>query len=777
MHLKSSRMRTLLHGCSALAFASSTFAQDATVPAGRADTPTQTFLEEIIVTANKREESLQDIPLAVTVVGSEQLAAQNVASIMDLARVVPSLGGTDSSGGAITIRGIGTISYSRSAESSVGTVLDGVALGNTSAVSPQIFDVARVEVLEGPQGMLFGRNASAGIVNITTVEPDPGAFGVVAHADVGSRNSAIAQAAVNLPTGDRSALRISAGYNLRPELLYNNHTKDWDQTEASGARARFKWELNDAVTVNLIGDYNKRDREGGAAWAVTEATATGNLRNQLTACGITVSWDNLLGCTDGLQNEEATAYGFSAQIDADLGFATLTSISAYRALETDFTGDPDSVPVNVFNQNNPTSDLGNFSQELRLTSPNDGFLTYVVGLYYFDSDQDYTLTQAGNMLRFLVPPGHPLGAVTFGRTSTIQVDNKSTAIFGQTTLNFTPSLRGIVGMRYGKEELTSDTTQRVADGAVAPAPIPGFSSLAPSSGGFDDTYFSYRLGGQYDFTDDAMFYLTYTRGYKAAAVNDAAPPGTDDIVKPEIPHAWEAGLKATLFGRMGLNLALFHTRATDFQTQTFDSANARFTFANAPELTSQGASINIFGRATDNLTLNAGVIYTDATYGPGFLVQCSQAQVFSGVPGCETFTSDTGATFRAEDVEGSTLPFTPKWKATASGEYSHGLTSFLDGYLQLDAVYTSSIRFSAVNDPPREMGSKVVLGGRLGVRTEDDRYGVSIYGRNLTDERVPAYIIPMVTSSLLADSSGPSYAQVFSPDSFRTYGVSFDVRF
>src|SRR5262245_54303693 len=227
---------------------------------------TENVLQEIVVTAQKRLERLQDVPIAVTVVGEDQLQQQRVYTIADLARTSPSLemiqafGGP---GGGGQIRGIGTQSFTRSAEGAVGIVVDGVPQGNVP--NNAIFDIARVEVLRGPQGTLFGLTSSAGVINMATVAPDVANFSGVAHVDLsdsGKSGSEYGQqtvrGAVNIPLGGSSALRVSVNGNRVEGVQRNALTDENNVLKDGGIRARYLWNATDAVTVNLTADYDKR---------------------------------------------------------------------------------------------------------------------------------------------------------------------------------------------------------------------------------------------------------------------------------------------------------------------------------------------------------------------------------------------------------------------------------------------------------------------------------------------------------------------------------------
>jgi iron complex outermembrane receptor protein len=461
----------MLVATTALTAVTPAFAQSVRVDGAAAESQAA-GADEIIVTANKREERLQDVPISVTVIGGGQIEKQNINEVTDLTRSAPAL---NSAGpfGALSIRGVGSISFARSAEGSVGIVVDGVALANTSTNPPQLFDVARVEVLEGPQGTLFGRNSSAGVVNITTVAPNPDRFEAIGHVDIASRDNYVARAVLNIPVASNAALRVSGSFSQAPENQYNRFDDSHFRNRGRSVRGRFQWDPIDDITINLIGDYSQFERKGGVPWTVYTATPGSLLSQRLAACGVVVGQENQQGCIDGGNETKTESYGFSGQVDMRFGDYTLTSISAYRAYNSSFGGtDVDSVPVNRLDINESPTDIRNFSQELRLTSPVGGLVDYVVGLYYFDSQLDGTNTQRGFILGDLGVP-FPIGQVQTTSSST-----NSIAIFGNATINVSDSFRLLAGARYGREDVDARTTAVLASGAVAP-----ILGLAPISGG------------------------------------------------------------------------------------------------------------------------------------------------------------------------------------------------------------------------------------------------------------------------------------------------------
>ena len=746
----------LLNGAALAALAGPAFAQSTASAAG----PQVSQVEEIIVTANKREERLQDVPVSVSVVSGDQVSKQNIVEVTDLTRSVPSL---NSAGpfGALSIRGVGSISFARSAEGSVGVVIDGVALANTSTNPPQLFDVARVEVLEGPQGTLFGRNSSAGVVNITTVAPDPTGFAAIGHADVGTRDSYTARGVVNLPLASNAALRVSGSLSQAPHMQHNLYDDSWLETKGKSLRGRLLWTPTQDVTVNLIADYTKFEREGGVPWTVYQSSAGSPLTSRLTACHVSVGPENQDGCIDGGNAQSTTSKGVSGQIDMALGEHTLTTITAIRKFRSRFGGtDVDSVPVNRLNINESPTAIRNISQEVRLTSPSGKFVDYVLGLYYFDSDLTGANTQRGQILADVGLP------FFIGQVQSTTASTKSYAAFANATMNVTSSLRLLLGARYGSEHVTALTTGRLADQAVAP-----ILSIATIRGDVKDEYFSYRLGAQYDLTPDVMAYATYTKGYKGPSVNDQTGTGAAPIiVRPEIPHAAEIGVKANLLDRrLTASLAVFDNKIDDFQAQFYLPVASAFVFGNAPKLTTKGVSLNLIGRPARGLTVNVGALYNDAKYGAGYLVPCAQGQ--TAAQGCQTLAS--GATI--DDAGGNQLIGAPKWKLTGFGEYEHAVWSGWQGFVQADVAYTSKISFDAAYSPQNSNASAAIFGARLGARTQDERLGVSIYARNLFDTYRPTVRFATPTASSQLDFL--SFSQISGPESRRTIGVTLDAKF
>lgn len=732
----------------------------AAAPDKQADDQHSGAAADIVVTGTKREQRLQDVPQSISFVGAKQLNAQNIDNVNGLEKATPSFTTTY---GALKVRGPGAQTFSRSSEGSVGVVVDGVALGNasTQAAPMPLFDVSRVEILMGPQGTLFGRNSSAGVINVVTNAPDPSKREMAFHVEAGNRDAYRVQAMVNLPLGDNAALRVSGHDTRFATTTYNLRRYGWDNAKTTGGRARLLVEPASNLTFNLIADYEQFENRGGG-WSVTQSTPGSYLTTELAKCGITPGPNNRLNCYSGESYDHSKAYGVPFQADWELGDHTLTSITANRWLDRKGGGDTDNLPVDVLDTNSSTTFIRNFSQEVRLASPSGGTLEYVVGGYYFHGKQDATGLQMGSLR--LVPFG-----LRLGQSFRSLIDSDSLAGFGQATLRLTSALRLIGGVRLERQTVSANTTRAKAPGALAP-----FATIAPVSGRYEDTSFSYRAGVQYDLTPDVMAYVTYARGYKGAAINDQASSATNPIVVlPEIPKAWEAGLKTTLLnGRLAANIAVFRTDITNYQTQFFDSSTASYIYGNAPSARTQGVELSLLGAISDNFSIQGGVTYLDATYGPGYLVACGPLQ--TAALGCQSYTVGT-TTATATDARGRRIAGVPEWKFVLSGEYKHDVGSDLEGYVQADVVRTTSISYAANYDPLAATGAHSPVGARIGLRTQDGHIGVSLYGRNIFNDVTPFTVTQTPLAQQLGDVN--SHISFFGSESIRSYGLAIDVKF
>lgn len=730
--------------------AASAIAMLAALPAAAQDRDGEDNAEDgvIVVTAQKRSERVQDVPISVTVASQKDLERQQVNTVADLARIAPSLeiqqAPGQSVGGGGQIRGIGTQSFNQGAVGSVGIVVDGVSQGNANI--SDLFDVERVEVLKGPQGTLFGLTTSAGVINITTTAPAFNEFSFRGRTEVSSAGNfgsdfgrQVIQGVMNVPLGDTAAMRVSGNGNFTQGVNRNAFTGELDKHRSYGFRGRLLWEPSPDLTVNLIADWTKVDDDGLDFFVIDRASPV--VTEEALSCGVVVGPGNRDYCTDAVPFTKSTVWGTSLSVDYDLGPIMLTSISSYRD-----TANRSSLNIFRLDTHSPRilagpaevpNDGRLFTQELRIASPTGSMVEYTAGVFY--SYQKTKNPPSPFQIRVTTPVGFIFPVNSPGNF--VDVTDESYAAFGQATIHATDQLRFIVGGRYTHETLGVDFTS--FDGSVTSNPSTEIDN------------FSWRLGTQYEFNRNLMAYATVSRGYKGPQIalgdptDPAAPPPT--IVRAEIPTTYELGLKATVFdGGLLVDLNGFYTDLKDYQGQlciTLEAGGLQCVPTNISGLVSKGLELSAFGNVSDNLTLSFGAIWSQVQYPDGFAGQ------------------------DGSDLSGEQLVGAPEFKVTLSGEYSQPVSDALEAFLALDSVYKSDIRFYPSTDPRSTYGGHVTLGGRVGVRSSDGRWTGAIFVRNLTNNHEPVYRLLN-----FPDGTGGT-GQILTAQSFRQVGASVDFRF
>jgi len=737
-------MRNLLFSCTALAGL-------AVASVAMAADPAQ--LDEVVVTAQKRSENVQDVPLAVTAISADAIAAANINGATDIKRLATSLQYSENAtvrGTGFAVRGVGTQSFSNGLEQSVGTVVDGVVMGRNGMGDGDLLDIERVEVLRGPQGMLFGKNASAGVVSIVTRRPTS-ELGAEGRISFGTYNELRADAVVNLPLSDRMAFRLAAFSNTRDGLVKNvfDGGKLNDHKE-QGFKAKFLWRsADDDLQVYVVADRAVRDGTC-CLWTVRNAVPGSLLAASLAAAGIKPGRDNLSVNLNGGGFSRSTNSGVSVEISKDIGEFTLTSLSAWRRWVLRENADSDSTPVAGLDLNFGRSDSDQFSSELRLASPVGRRLDYVVGLYYFDADLHGNNGQQGS---FSLASATPVSSRYFIATNS----SRSQAAFGQATLRLNQALRLVAGARYTHDEVSMDFLRSFYPGTTpAGAPL----TLKPSTSASNT---SWRVGVQFDAAPGVMAYATVSRGYKGPGFNalQGATIAAMIPVRPEIPTSYEAGIKSSLFDRrLTLNLAVFDTRFKDFQAQFYDPSApplGAFIIGNAGELRARGAELEWAARPIAALTLSGGVTYNDAVYTDFKNVACWGTPATQ--PGC------VGGIF---DASGTSLPNAPKWTYNLQARYERDLSDNLSGFATANWYWRDEVNDS-LGDPQMVREAYGLLGGAVGVADPGGRWQASLYVRNLLDQFYSGAI-------LATPLSGGSYSQYPVEDAHRMIGVALTYR-
>jgi iron complex outermembrane receptor protein len=750
--------------CILVAAASGVCAQTASTPPG------SVTLEEVVVTAEKRSENIQQVPIAVTAISAEALQERHIFDSSQIPEIAPSLqqqsinnqvGATN-----FSIRGIGTSVFGPAIESSVGTVIDDVALARPQMAIVQFFDLDRIEVLEGPQGMLFGKNASAGLINIVTAEPALGKYDALAHVSYGKTddgtagNQVVAQGAVNLPVTGNSALRLSSFGTYQNGFVKNilRPSENLGMQEY-GAKVKYRWKPSDAWDVYFIADYAYEMGPGNSVLTKRSVSPGGFMAQQDALAGITASPKNFEVASDATTTNRFSVGGTQLKVSYQFGGGfSLTNILAYRRYNDHDTLDSDHLPIDYWNIDVQGRRQSQVSDELRLSSPSGQKLEYQFGLYYLDLDA----WNGGTVNLNLVPlfPAPPAGFANAGATLDDLSQTKSYAAYVQAKYSITPDLRLTVGGRF-----TDDRMNYVAVNSAPNVFIP-LLNLGTFQNETSERNFSYRSSVQYDLARDVMAYFSWARGYKGATFDQ----NSARFVAPEIPVAIELGFKSTLFNRrLVLNASLFRENFHGFQAQALGPVGVGFVTLNAGNLESKGVEAQFRALPLKGLTLSGGVMWNQAIYSnfPG--VPC--------YPGQPAGTSGTGVCLPngTTDASGNTLVDAPTWTGTIAANYQHAIHSGLSGFVAADCYVHSAVNYSASADPNTRVGGFGILGASFGVQADDSKWRVSVFVKNLLNKVEPTVILQDGTSGLNGDATG-DYWQQFGQESFRTIGASFDYR-
>ena len=775
----------LVLSAAAQTFAAPAWAQPA-APADAATESEDAAPSEIVVTAQKRTERLQDIPLAVSVIGGDALEAGARPSIEGAAQLVPALNFLKSGttlNQTIFLRGVGTASFSIAGEPSVSTVVDGVVFARSGEAFSDLIDVARLEVLRGAQGTLFGKNASAGVINIITRQPER-EFGGTFEASYFEGEEYRVKGAVNVPlSSDGTLLSRFTGFYGSYDGNIRNVTlgRDVNGYRHYGGRAQLVYEPSSDFKLALIGDYHKNKDDCCAEIIATGPLTGAGLPSTSLAFNVlpTPRGDKTRRVSQNLVTRTVEdGWGVSLQADIALGTHTLTSISSYREWDNLEIRDGDwldraYVGFTQLHDTGPqTTDT--LTQELRITSPADQVISYVVGGYYSKADSERTFERrdivctavTGAPTTALIPCGSananpstfPTGIATFGSSF------KNLAAFGQATLNVTDTFRLIGGLRYARDKLSVFHSRNTT--LAGPGIQPSFP-VTPTGTGQPATQFrtrtsendlSGKIAAQFDFTPDHKGYLSYTRGYKGPAFNvffNLTATGTNRI-DPETSDGFEIGLKNTLFdGRMTLNLALFRADYHNFQANNPDIvAGVVVTrFTNAGEVSTRGIEADLSWRPFDDFSISGGVAYTKARV--------------------DQFKVPPGAAPTAVIPSGTPLGFAPKWKGSLSADYRVRTGGAIDVFLGASSNFQSK-QLSVFSPNPVQRARGTIEGYglvnlSLGIGDSDGRYRLTFQARNVFDTSYAA--------AIATGGPGGSYRYQIPRDADRYFGVTGRVNF
>ncbi|SNT09201.1 TonB-dependent receptor [Sphingopyxis indica] len=771
---------SLLLGIAVLLPSTPAFAADG--EAGAAAAEAATFVDadygnEIIVSARRRDESAQDVPVALSVVNSDTLEATGNYSLAQVQQLVPSLQvfSFNPRNTNVNIRGLGSnVSLTNDGlENGVGVYIDNVYYGRVGQLQFDLVDLAQIEVLRGPQGTLFGKNTTAGAINISSRKPSfaPEFSGEASVGDYGYYQ--LRGSASGPLLDDVLAVRLSGAVTERRGFLYNSTQKARAQDYSNWSlRGQLLFTPTADLEVRLIGDFARQKQNhvlnilAGYFGTYADGTAIPNNFAQRAARFPGYTFPVIdpfarVGEADAHYQSNMDGYGVSGQVDWDAGPAKITSITAYRWWDWNPANDGDSTSLPAVSLAQQSNRQRQFSQELRLASDADGPLDYVVGAYYFwQIIRGYGKVGYGSAAPAWFLPAVPATVATpaldgFESNSTSDPETKSLAFFGQADWSITDRLTLTAGLRYTHEKKRGSFNQFWVAG-VDPATLPGplaaavvnirnlFNPETSYSTGFSDDSLSGLATLSWQVSGDALVYASYARGNKSGGLNlTNLPVGIDPDVAPETVDNYEIGFKSQWFGRaVTLNAAAYWTEIADYQTAIFEQVsqlNYRQYIANIPGARSRGVEVDLSAAPTEHVSFYGSLAYTDTTY-----------LSYPEAPQAPERANEGGN----QDLTGERLPGVPKFTYTLGGDASAPVGSLggrsLAAYAHADYSHRSSFNTSSSNSIYADVPAFGIANARIGIRTEDGLFDLSIWARNLFDKDYFQTLSPGATGLVTA---------------------------
>ena len=756
----------------------------------------QPGLAEIIVTAQKREQNVQDVPISVIALSAQQLRDNGVTDIKDMAVLTPGLTVTSTTSENVTtarIRGIGTVGDNPGLESSVGVVIDGVYRPRNGVGFGNLGEIDRIEILEGPQGELFGKNNDAGVINIVTKRPST-TFGVTGEVTYGNYNDREISGSITGPVGGISAFRLYAGYQKRDGFspvdtgLGPNTDGDSNNRNVYTVRGQYLLTPTDDVSFLVIADYSKRNESCCDAVPVDNGIFSGVI-NAITSTPILGGVPGTVGLgTPPLSpfNQQAWAnqpitqrirdFGVSGQLDWDVGFGKVTSITAWRdntvieGNDTDYSAaDIAYSPGNIGNM----TDFKQLSEEIRLAG-RSGPLNWLVGgffsseiltpnttIYAGDAFEEYIGAAAsattGVVNPFLVAEltGHAPGTTFIpgvsGEQDQYRQTSKSYALFTNETYSIASNLDLTGGLRFTSEKKSATADYSNPDGGYGCGSLlqsPGVAGLTANETAFllgygCSTVFNPFFNGQktnqslsegnlsgtvklsYHVTDNVMTYASWANGYKAGGFNLARVADTTTlapILDTEFPRetvqSYELGIKSLLADRtIRLNASVFDQRYINFQLNTF--TGIQFVVSSVRRVESKGVELDgAWATPISGLSLSSGITY-------------AFTNIDEFGPSASLFAPDIATPLTRLN---NRLSFAPLWSGVASATYTVPLTDSLSFRGSISEKYSSSYNTGSDLNPEKIQGAYGLLNARLGIGAPDGKWTVEIWSDNLANK-------------------------------------------
>ncbi len=744
-------------------------------------------LEEILVTAQKRVQNLRDVPVSVNAISSEKLESSGITSIERVADYIPSFNMTQTGIGTnIAIRGISS-GVNQGFEQSAAQFVDGIHYGRAQLARAPFLDLERVEILRGPQSILFGKNSTAGAISITTAKPGDeleAKFTALYEPEHGEQDvRLVLSGPITETLGGRLAILESSidGF-IENTTLQRDESGDKNRV----VRATLQWQPTDAWDITLKAEDGSFDSDGRNIEVVKPVEipdSTGNSTPYAKALQFFTAGKYLLDTTHDWKRQSNGDYSYNdtenvtLTIERDIGEHTLTSITGYNAYTYEELCDCDFTGASGFNILSD-EDYSQVSQELRLTSSEDQTISYIGGLFFQSSSLDFHDSVRVPKDSFIATAFTPLlgaAAANLLRDASTQRDFKQdtdlAAIFAQATWNITDLSRLIVGARYTAEQKdasrhqyhVSNTGVILPQGAVTDPYNIIWSQfkIDPHTvkGDRDESAFTPLITFQQDVWGTDMLYASFTTGFKSGGfdVRSNAAPNNLGGIYPNIQGTWEfeeekvrnyelGGKFLFADGSVELNVAAFRSEFEDMQTSQFDGSLS-FNVTNAGEAVVQGVEIDGRWAVTDNILARGGAAFIDFEYTDFPTSQCYFGQIDNIGPAGDGVC----------DATGKRREFTPELQGNAGVDYTINFSNGLKLVNTLDLIYSDDYLTTPSLDPRFKQDAYTKINARIALSGNNDQWELALIGKNLTDESIVSYANGLPVASTVTRGTGSGY--------------------
>lgn len=738
-------------------------------PADAAQPAVTGGLEEVVVTARKRSESVQDTPVSVTAISKEQIERYDLTSLEKVANSTPQFNvgrASNGSGAQLTLRGIGSSSTSIGIEQSVAVIVDGVYYGQGRIINEGFFDLAQLEILKGPQALFFGKNATAGVVSITTAGPTDK---LEAMARVGyefKSQNLIGEGVISGPLSDTFSARLAVrgsnmfgGYYSNKGAAVNyttldvangyaatNHVAQPSASDQPGedeilGRLTLKWTPTDRLTASLKGSIDRNNVNNSSWNYVNYRCADGfSALNPNNPCApkFNVYQNNLPDglaqdlpySNDGELYNSYRSYGVTGTINYDLDDISFTSVSNYNWNRNYWLCACDFQSSDTGTWATENSKWHAFSTEFRALTTYDGPVNVMAGLYYQKTKRkfDQWVLFAG-----LENSAAPLGNRYVASSKNSETDGETIAGFGQVIWTFLPQWELAGGVRYTHETKDSFFRQPYVNPALTGLFIPATVVSA------DQTFNNWSPEATLSFkpNDNVNIYVAYKTAYKSGGFSNSGILGAfttvDDFTfEPEKAKGIEGGIKTTLLDNtLRLDIGAYHYKYTNLQVDFFNSPTFAFITTNAGGAKTDGVELNVewAPREVAGLSLRGSLNYNKARYAD-FIAPCYSGQ--TPAAGCSLLSAPPALT-PLQDLSGKPTAMAPRWTASLGGSYETAVSDNFVLGLSADARYSDHYLPSAFGNPLSRQGSYIVLDASLRVATADEHWELAVIGKNLTN--------------------------------------------